>query len=203
MKLDFKEMLIVKQAEMPRKVIILNGAPSSGKDTIAKLFSDMLGFEHMEVKAELFKIALQLSGISEEDWFDRYDDRENNLKEQPWDRLGGLSQREFLIKISEEWMKPVFGNHIFGKKAADSVMLLNNDSEAVFSDGGFQDELNAMSNELGEDNILLVRLHRKGCSFDGDSRSHLTHKHEIDIHNDSSAIEAVRAIHKHYIENVF
>ena len=183
---------------MPRKVIILNGAPSSGKDTIAKLFKDQINFEHMEVKAELFKIALQLSGISHGDWFERYDNRENNFKEQPWDRLGGLSQREFLIKISEEWMKPVFGNHIFGKKAAESVMLLNDDSVAVFSDGGFQDELNAMVQELGEDNILLVRLHREGCSFVNDSRSHLSHKHEIDIYNDLSVSSAATTIHYEY-----
>tara|TARA_R110000744_G_scaffold7342_4_gene25345 strand:- start:1461 stop:2036 length:576 start_codon:yes stop_codon:yes gene_type:complete len=189
---------------MPRKVIVLNGAPSSGKDTIAKLFRGRQNFYHMEVKAELFKIALQLSGISKEDWFDRYDDRENNLKEQPWDRLGGLSQREFLIKISEEWMKPVFGNHVFGKKAAESVQSNGRStSEFIFSDGGFQDELDAMVEELGEDNILLIRLHREGCSFEGDSRGFLKHKHEHDVHNNETAQKAFQEIFFKYVDSIY
>ena len=172
-----------------KKVIILNGAPSTGKDAIAFLFQEKLGWEKKEVKQELFSIALSLSGVSEEDWFTRYDDREGNLKEASWSRLGGLSQREFSIKISEDWMKPVFGKDVFGIKAAEGVV--NSEGDVfVFSDGGFQEELDAMISVLGEDNVLLIRLHRDGCSFENDSRTHLTHKHSEDIYNNGTISEA-------------
>lgn len=188
---------------MVKKIIMLNGAPSSGKDTIAKLFSEKFGFHHMEIKAELFNIALKLSGIRPTIWYDRYNDRENNLKEKPWDRLGGLSQREFLIRISEDWMKPVFGSDVFGVKAANAVKYETSpNGNAIFSDSGFQVELDAMVREFGEDNVLLVRLHRNGYSFDGDSRGYLTHKHEIDIHNNVYSRQTADEILQYYTKNI-
>lgn len=184
-----------------KKVIILNGAPSTGKDTIAFSLQEALHFEKKEVKQELFKIALSISGISDEEWFDRYDNRSHNLKEASWDKLGGLSQREFMIKISEDWMKPVFGNDIFGIKAAESV--LNSDEEIfIFSDGGFKEELDAMSRLLGEDNVLLIRLHRDGCSFKNDSRTHLDHKHAYDVHNNGSVRGVCQEIYGIFINSI-
>jgi len=186
---------------MNKKIIVLNGAPSTGKDTITHFFSDKLDFEKMEMKKELFDIALSVSGISKEDWFERYGDREDNLKEVPWDKLNGISQREFLIKISEDWMKPVFGNDVFGIKAANRV--LDSDKKMfMFSDGGFIEEFNAITSVFGEDNVLLVRLHREGCSFEGDSRTHLSHKHEVDVHNNGSIRAACQEIFGEYVNRV-
>ena len=89
-------------------VIILNGPPSSGKDAgcmeLKKFFPHS---RHSEMKEHLFEMALLISGVSKEHWFQRYNNRD--LKELPWDKLGGLTQREFLIRISEDWCKPVFG----------------------------------------------------------------------------------------------
>jgi hypothetical protein len=187
-----------------RKVIVLNGAPSSGKDTIANFFRERLRFSHQEVKQELFDVALAISGIDRVEWFIRYDDRTFNTKEKPWDKLLGLSQREYLIKISEEWMKPVFGSDIFGKKAGQRIMASSHvGGEFIFSDGGFQDELDAMSREIGTDNILLVRLHRDGCNFKNDSRSHLRHRHEVDITNDGTVQEVCKLILLAYMETIF
>ena len=186
---------------MDKKVIILNGAPSTGKDTIAHFFRDELYFEKMEVKTELFSIALSVSGISEKDWFERYDDRENNLKEVPWGKLNGISQREFLVKISEDWMKPVFGDDVFGIKAANRIMDSENEL-FIFSDGGFKEEFDAITSVVGEENVLLIRLHRNGCSFEGDSRSHLSHKHEIDIQNDGNVRDACKKVYGAFIHKI-
>lgn len=180
------------------KVIILNGPPSSGKDEIAKMISKKGLFGetafHEQVKGTLFKQVLALSQISSGDWFDRYNDR--NLKELPWDRLGGLSQREFMIKVSEEYVKPVFGKDFYGRMAGQRAKKLINDGfHVAFSDGGFSSELDAMKSIVGDENILLVRLHRYGCTFEGDSRSHLSNPpFEMDLHNDSTLEEAVQKI---------
>jgi len=56
----------------------------------------------------------------------------------------------------------------------------------VIPDSGFAEEVFPIVEEFGEDNILLLRIHRKGCDFSRDSRSYLHNmvKNEVDIHND-------------------
>lgn len=166
--------------------IILNGPPDSGKDSLARLFMTAVDCVHLEVKDKLFQVALVVSGISHEEWFTRYNNRK--LKELPWDRLGGLSQRQFLIKISEEWIKPIFGQDYFGRQAAVAASkFIGFNQSVIFTDGGFPDELNTMLEVLGEDNVLLVRLHREGRDFSNDSRNYLPDiKHTLDLHNNST-----------------
>jgi len=187
----------------PMPVVILNGPPNSGKDALAKLLADMGFAIRLEMKQCLFSVALQASGISEPAWFSRYNDKV--LKEEPWHLLGGLSQRQFLIKISEDWMKPVFGQGVFGERMADEAqhMIWKTKGKVpiVFTDGGFEEELNAMVNKLGIDNVLLVRLHRDGTSFKGDSRNYLRSiKHTVDLYNNSTLEDAAfklsQAIHQ-------
>lgn len=156
------------------KIIILNCPKQTGKDTIADLFNNRLNFNKMEFKDHLFFLALSVSGISREDWFTRYNTPD---KENPWDRLGGLSQREFLIKISEEWIKPVFGKYHFGQKAADKIgEILKNPSTSdyfIFSDGGFKEELEPIVNRYGAENILILQWTRNFVSWGNDSRTWL------------------------------
>ena len=178
---------------MKAKVIILNGPPGSGKDTIADAMKSER-VAHLEVKAKLFSQAIEMSGIRSYHWFPRYYDRK--LKETPWDLLGGLSQREFLIKISEEWVKPIFGKNYYGVvagKAAENELLYGNN--VVFSDGGFQEEFDTIKSIVGDENILLVRLHREGTSWEGDSRGYLKNSDwEVDIENNGTVEEVVEYI---------
>jgi len=184
---------------MKGKVIILNGPPGSGKDAIASAMSDRYAkthpmVEHLEVKAKLFEQALVMSGIPVYEWIVRYNDRK--LKETPWDRLGGLSQREFLIKISEEWVKPIFGRDYYGKVAGEAAAdVLLWDNNVIFSDGGFQEEFDAIKSIVGKENILLVRLYREGTSWDGDSRGYLKNPGGvIDVFNNGTIQDAVDII---------
>lgn len=155
------------------RVILLNGAPGSGKDTIAELLRMWHGFEQCEFKAPLFAIAGAASGICPLLWEQRYEDRE--MKEKPWDLLGGLSQREFMIKISEDWVKPVFGEEHFGILAARAAQQsMEEGNDVVFSDSGFPEEMEPLIDLFGVDDVLLVRLNREGYSFDNDSRDYIT-----------------------------
>lgn len=43
----------------------------------------------------------------------------------------------------------------------------------VFSDSGFQSEMEPLIEQFGIDNVVLVRLNRDGYDFSGDSRSYL------------------------------
>lgn len=147
-------------------IIILNGPAGCGKDTIGRLLVDHVEGRLGSFKEPMFNIALAASGIDESEWFNRYDDRE--LKELPWDKIGGLTQREFMIKISEEWIKPLFGKDHFGKVFSDSISKFG---MHVVTDGGFYEEVNKLADEGHQ--VLIVRLHRDNLNFEGDSRSHL------------------------------
>lgn len=181
------------------KVIILNGPPGSGKDTIQEYITTEMNGHHewfaARVKGVLFKQAVNIAQVSDEDWFDRYNTP--GLKEVGWDVLGGLSQREFLIKISEQWVKPVFGKDFYGIKAAEQTLqVVSQGVNVIFSDGGFQEEFDVMSDILGAENILLVHLHREGCDFRNDSRDYIKDHNGwiINIENDGTVKEAAESI---------
>lgn len=152
---------------MKKTILILNGGPGIGKDTLADLIMAH-NFRKMEMKSRLIELALIISGINSFEWNLRYNNRK--FKELPWDRLGGLSQRQFLIRVSEEWIKPTFGDDYFGLLASDEIDLClpNN---IVFPDGGFLPEVLCIPRE--DRDVYVARLHRYGFDFSNDSRGYL------------------------------
>lgn len=173
-----------------KPVILLNGAPNSGKDVTAKLISEMTGLPHLEFKGRLFSIALAMSGLTQTEWDALYT---RELKEVPTDKLFGLSPRQFLIKISEEVIKPNFGKQYFG----DVLGKLAYGTGAVVSDSGFNKEAEQVVDICGVDNVFVVRFTRDGCSFEGDSRNFLTTNkviHYLDTENNGTIEEFTEEI---------
>ncbi|WP_424679467.1 hypothetical protein [Escherichia coli] len=151
------------------KVIILNGPAGCGKDTLAMALVEM-GFAKgiTSFKNPMFSIALAALGHDAyREFLDGYDDRAR--KEKPEGFLNGLSRRQIMIAISEQFIKPVFGADYFGKYLAEN--LPDGDEVFVVSDGGFASEV-APIVAAGHD-VRIVRLHREGYTFEGDSRGYL------------------------------
>lgn len=151
------------------KVIILNGPAGCGKDTLARALVEM-GFAKgtTRFKNPMFNIALAALGPDAyHDFLDGYDDRAR--KEKPEDFLNGLSRRQFMIAISEQFVKPVFGDDYFGKYLSGN--LPDGGEVFVVSDGGFASEVTPIV-AAGHD-VQIVRLHRDGYTFIGDSRGYL------------------------------
>jgi len=155
------------------KIIILNCPPRTGKDTIADLFERNNRYTKMSFKQHLFDIAYLISGLSEKEWHDRY----QQDKDTQWDKLGGLSQRNYLIKISEDWIKPLHGEDYFGKILSSSIH--NNKTEhkhdmIIIPDGGFNHEIKPLVDDHGEDSILILQWTRLNYDFTSDSRDWIT-----------------------------
>lgn len=151
------------------KVIIINGPAGCGKDTLARALVEM-GFAKgtTSFKNPMFNIALAALGPDAyHEFLDGYDDRAR--KEKPEGFLNGLSRRQFMIAISEQFIKPVLGSDYFGKYLAEN--LPDGDEVFIVSDGGFASEV-APIVAAGHD-VRIVRLHREGYTFDGDSRGYL------------------------------
>ena len=104
-----------------------------------------------------------------------YDDLIENHKEEPTELLGGMSPREAQIWLSEEVMKPKFGDDIFGKIAANRIenASIGDNDLWVCSDSGFVEEAEVLVDKFGRLNVLILQIKRENTSFDGDSRSYI------------------------------
>ena len=90
-----------------KNVIILNGAPGIGKDTIAEIISRKWQYKNLSFKQPMFAIARAVLGSADFARFTaRYHDRKH--KEVKCDFLGDRSPREFIlakISSSRPWAK--------------------------------------------------------------------------------------------------
>lgn len=166
-----------------KKVIILNGPPNCGKDSIADYLVSP-NIHKKSFKERLTTLTQMIHNVSSEWWEENYT---RELKEKPSERLMGLSPREALIKVSETVIKPNYGKDYFGKAAAESL----EEGINVFSDGGFKEEIIPLMDKVGSDNITIIRIARPNCSFDGDSRNYLEIPsiNTVDVNNDGSLEE--------------
>lgn len=102
-----------------------------------------------------------------------------------------LSIRESMIYTSEVIMKPRFGSDVFGRIRANSLedgKVYIDDSTAAFDVNGEirADEITPLIERVGQDNILLIRIHREGFDFSGDSRRYVPDgvcDNTVDINN--------------------
>lgn len=167
---------------MPKHLILLNGPPSSGKDTAAAFIYQITD------RASLFKLSQPLKDAVRA-FFDltpgeivHYE--QEPQKSTPCARFHGLSYRQAQIELSEQHAKVIYNCHVFGQLAVDRIQR---SSAQVFicSDSGFDYEAEPLIKYFRPEYTLLLRLHRDGCTFAGDSRSliHLTGVRTLDIMN--------------------
>lgn len=188
---------------MAPKIIFFNGPPSSGKDTSADFIHGRLGSSvyrykmALPLKESCHKM-LGLEGSLEE---------LEPLKELPIKFLvqsgvignfvpnklvketGEMTLRQFYIHFSENVMKPMFGDDVFGRIAVEYLSRCDTPI-ATISDSGFALEAMPIINYFGAENIRLVRVFRPGKTFAGDSRNYVELPVEtIDLHNTGSLAE--------------
>lgn len=149
-------------------IVILNAPPHSGKDTIANHLVATGEFAKREFKQGIYDIAEVVLGENYSLFQMHLASRSH--KETPKDYLQGLTPREFLIKVSEEWIKPTLGEDYFGKALLRS---LPEDLHTVVSDGGFNEEVLSLLKGTNPPLVIVVRMHREGYSFEGDSRNYI------------------------------
>ena len=152
-----------------RKIIILNAPPGAGKDTIGKLIHEAHPESMLKsMKESMFEIALAILGPGMyRKFLEAYNDRKQ--KEKPQAFLNGKSPREFMIWISEDVVKPQFGDQHFGHRFVESA--LNAGASIICTDGGFPDEIKPLIKSGFY--VDVFRLHREGYTFQGDSRNYL------------------------------
>lgn len=164
-------------------VVLLNGPPKCGKDTIVSHLVPYLAFHHMKFAAPLKRMAAALLDMNVE-MVEKLKDGEFDILSKEYEEedvnFGGNKYtygekdtlRRLLIRISEEFLKPTYGDTFFGRIAARELRR-SSYPLAIFSDSGFVSEAGTVIRTFGQQNTILIRLHRDGCNFDNDSRAYL------------------------------
>lgn len=157
------------------KIVLLNAPPGAGKDTAAAYVQGQVANAEIVKFAAPLKataIALYCNGDSQK--FYAFD-TDQKKKVTPDKQFLGKTCRQVQIDISEEYMKPMHGEQVFGKFLANVINQKEASGTEVFlvSDSGFRPEAEVLVEEFGPQNVLLVRVHREGFTYDGDSRSYI------------------------------
>lgn len=183
------------------KILFFNGPPRCGKDTSAirtmNTFSksnpgSAAYYPQFEVRFDRFAMPIKraFAGMTASD-IDRFGNVEPYESTKgdviPW---LGVSYRQWQIDFSEGFLKQ-YGKDIFARL----FIQRNEDSWAraiVVPDSGFAEEVGPIVEKWGMDNVLLVRIHRPGFDFTGDSRSYLPNgivDRTVDVYNDGTVEE--------------
>ncbi len=186
------------------KILLFNGPPRCGKDTSAirtmNAFSqrwpdsfgpsrcagmdpaDRIDFDRFAMPIKRAFAGMVMTDIDRFGNVEPYESTKGDII--PW---LGISYRQWQIEFSENFLKG-FGEDIFARL----FIQRNEFSRAkaiVVPDSGFVEEIKPIVEKFGEENVLLLRIHRPGFDFTGDSRSYLPDglvERTFDIDNDST-----------------
>jgi len=162
-------------------IIMLNGPPRSGKDTIGDILCSDYGAERMKFAHHLFEDLKKLLNLSDEQF--RYY-REEGKDEKVFN---GLSLREVSINYSENVIIPRFGPHFWAKCLLDDIKMQSL-GLFVVTDLGFDRELDYFDENWPEKDLTIVKIMRDGCDFSKDSRDYVR-RHDLIIENNGSINE--------------
>lgn len=187
------------------KIILLNGPPSSGKDTAAKhirlwypTWAQTAGGSYLNSKCALDRMSMPIkrafagylaAPISPDGLVEGYESR----KDEPLPELTGKSYRQWQIDFSEQFIKPLYGTEAFPLLLAARIRRRFEKGIAnliVVPDCGFKVEVDVIYEKFPPEDILLVRCHRNGFGFQGDSRSYVRAPKGCAVFDPMNALQA-------------
>lgn len=172
---------MIRTINLP-KLILLQGPPGCGKDTIAHLLRDFGGYTHFKFAQPIID-AMQGQFTSYFEPSGRPKRTIDEFKRHDFGKyLCGdgrtITGRDIMIAWSEQYMKPLFGQDVFGTLADNAVFPRYMDREAdptfraVMSDSGFEPESRGLFTTIKHENAAIIQIYRPGKTYAGDSRNY-------------------------------
>lgn len=147
-------------------LLLLNGPPRSGKDSIGAALNDR-GWVCLSFARVLKDMTHRMYGVTcSHDHFE-------HIKDQPCGAFYGKTPRQAYIAVSETLIKPLHGKTFFGERMLDVLKpfdVSKSRYSIVITDCGFVDEVRVVAAKYKS---TLVRVVRPGYTFKDDSRSYL------------------------------
>ena len=158
-----------------RNILILNGCPGSGKDTVSDYLVANYNYKTIAFKDSAYKAVYEHYNITKEEYMSLYNDRD--LKDKPSDLLEGHSPRCAMQYVIEQVKKPKYGKDYLAKA---TIEIIQKDvyNDYVISDLGLPEEEIAVHYYLRKEKYQIIYINRNGYDFSKDTRS----KRQI-IHN--------------------
>ena len=162
--------------QQPRiQVFLLNGPPYSGKDTLADaVIANDRTFGKMSMAFPIKEANRAFFGLTEEQF--RVFDSEKVWKEKKQDIFMGKSWRQVNIDLAEQYVKKVIGKDAFGHLMVNRIRAVRSPKQGfnvIISDCGFTEEIKPLVDAFGAENVHVIKLQRKGSSYEGDSRNYV------------------------------
>lgn len=159
------------------KILLVNGPPRSGKDTMGGVLSRLARSKTKHVLDT--KLAKALKEMAHDalcrDVKGLEHDAFEDCKDKPQRELNGRTWREVYIAFSESLCKPLFGQDYWARRVLDEIEEAEQDyplDYVVITDCGFQVEVDSIVDWAAArgHQVVLLRMHRAGCDFSKDSR---------------------------------
>ena len=183
--------------------LFINGPPGSGKSTLASLLTESNPDTFRESFAEPIREMIYSVFFPSDIVTRPIDLRSSPVKSANLLSLAKMGEsfrspspsvREVMIAFSETFMKPTFGEDIFGRllfKRCEEHRAFY--SHFIIDDCGFTSEASYVISRVGPDACHLIRLHRAGTSYSNDSRGYvsLPGVQTLDLNNDGTPQEMI------------
>lgn len=189
------------------KVVLINGPPRSGKDTLAQALGQMLAEGNLRVLITPLASALKgathglFAGLAGETNSPRWNAFEAE-KEQPSEFFLGMTPRQAYIDVHEKVLKPIFGKPFLGQRKAQRLAECRASFDvAIIPDLGDGHQLKPFRSNFTS---VVIRLSRPDCPW-SDNRLPVesTPGHTfLDYHNDKTVDDMKHWLRVHVLPAV-
>jgi hypothetical protein len=183
-------------AVAPTYVIGFSGPPRSGKDSVGYALGRMLKERHVvdvvirALSMPMRRTIYALLGM--EYTLEHY---EKN-KDVPRPELAGKSIRQAMIALSEDHVKPTYGQGFWGSSMLNTLPMERTARVVIVTDMGFDAEVAVLEEAFNPWCCVWPQIVRPDCTFEGDSRSYVGNlEYRTTIINDTDVETAAGRIY--------
>lgn len=162
------------QSDRPILFVLLNGPPGSGKTTLKRML--VQHFENYCIRVISDSFAGPIKSFISTCLSMKYQE----IEKDKFHPVLNMTPRQFLMTLSENFMKPNLGVNIYGALLVQRAYNRNPWPQVVVVDDlGFEVETQDPWPNV------IIRVQRQGCTFEGDSRDYVA-GHRFTVTNDES-----------------